>query len=84
MAASPRLTLFAAHDPVDKDAADGHDDLLLAVAKVNANGCPRDTVRVESKPHPRLMEEEIVRAAITVIFAAPAKETSRSSRFASR
>lgn len=48
-------TAIAAHDPVDKDAADGHDDLLLAFAKVNANGCPRGTVHVES----------IVRAAIT-------------------
>ncbi|MCA2245873.1 hypothetical protein JF781_26520 [Mycobacterium sp. WUMAC-067] len=63
-------TAIAAHDPVDNDVADGHDDLLLAVAKVNANGCPRDTVRVESKPRPRLTEEEIVRAAITVIFVA--------------
>lgn len=63
-------TAVAAHDPIDKDAADGHDDLLLAVAKVNANGCPSDTVRVEAKPRPRLTEEEIVRAAITVIFGA--------------
>lgn len=61
-------TAIAAHNPVKENTADGHDDLLLAVAKVNAIGRPRDTVRVESKPRPRLTEEEIVRAAITVIL----------------
>ncbi|OMC14053.1 hypothetical protein [Mycobacterium colombiense] len=61
-------TTLAAHNTVKEDAADGHADLLLAVAKLNAIGCPRDTVRVELKPRPRLTEEEIVRAAITVIF----------------
>ena len=61
-------TAIAAHNPVNEDAPDGHDDLLLAVAKVNAIGRSRDTVRVELKPRPRLTEEEIVRAAITVIL----------------
>lgn len=61
-------TALAAHNAVKEDAADSHDDLLLAVAKVNAIGRPRGTVRVEWKPHPRLTEEEIVRAAITVIL----------------
>ncbi|OBB79884.1 hypothetical protein A5760_20305 [Mycobacterium colombiense] len=62
-------TAIAAHDPVEKDAADGH-DLLLAVAKVNTIGCLGDAVHVELKPRPRLTEEEIVRVAITVIFVA--------------
>jgi hypothetical protein len=61
---------IAAHDPVDKDAADGHDDLLLAVAKMNAVACRGDTVVVESRPYWRLTEEEIVRAAVAVIFVA--------------
>ncbi|WP_196773328.1 hypothetical protein [Mycobacterium intracellulare] len=70
-------TAIAAHDPVDKDAADGHDDLLLAVAKVNANGCPRDTVRVEAKPRPSETLSAPSRSSVQ-----PAKETSRSSGFA--
>lgn len=61
-------TAIAAHNPLEEDAADAHADLLLAVARVNAIGCPRDTVRVELEPRPRLTEEEIVRAAITVIL----------------
>ncbi|OBI38709.1 hypothetical protein [Mycobacterium colombiense] len=60
-------TAIAAHDPV---GTDGHDDLFLAVAKLNANGCLGDTDRVELNPRPRLTEEEIVRAAITVILVA--------------
>jgi hypothetical protein len=63
-------TAIAAHNPVDKDAADGHDDLLLAVAKMNAVACRGDTVLVESRPRWRLTEEEILRAAITVILVA--------------
>jgi hypothetical protein len=63
-------TAIAAHNPVDKDAADGHDDLLLAVAKLNAIDCRGDTVLVELKPRWRLTEEEILRAAITVILVA--------------
>jgi len=61
-------TAIVAHDPVAKDAADGHEDLLLAVAKVNAKACLGDTV--ELKPGWRLTEEEIVRIAIAVIFVA--------------
>jgi hypothetical protein len=63
-------TAIAARNPVDQDAADGHDDLLLAVAKLNAIARRGDTVVVESKPRWRLTEEEIVRAAITVILVA--------------
>ncbi|CAM3155842.1 hypothetical protein MYCO108962_02595 [Mycobacterium colombiense] len=59
-------TAIAAHNPVEEDAADGHDDLLLAVAKLNAMALG-DTVRVE-KQRPKLTEEEIVRAAMTVIL----------------
>lgn len=61
-------TAIATHNPVKEDPVDEHDDLLLAVAKVNAIGRLGDTVRVELKPHPKLTEEEIVRAAITVIL----------------
>ncbi|OMC48351.1 hypothetical protein [Mycobacterium sp. IS-1264] len=63
-------TAIAAHNPVDKDATDGHDDVFLAVAKVNAIARRGDTVLVESKPRWRLTEEEIVRAAIAVILVA--------------
>ncbi|MBV8785799.1 MAG: hypothetical protein JOZ00_03835 [Mycobacterium sp.] len=60
-------TAIAAHDLVAKAEADEHDDVLLAVAKLNARVLG-DTVLVESKPRWRLTEEEIVRVAITVIF----------------
>ena len=63
-------TAIAAHNPVDQDAADGHDDVLLAVAKMNAFARRGDTVVVEFKPRWRLTEEAIVRAAITVIWVA--------------
>jgi hypothetical protein len=63
-------TAIAAHNPVDKDAADGHDDLLLAVAKMNAVARRADTVLVESRPRWRLTEEEILRAAVAVILVA--------------
>lgn len=61
-------TAIATHNPVKVDPADEHDDLLLAVAKVNAIGRLGDTRRVALTPHPKLTEEEIVRAAITVIL----------------
>lgn len=61
---------IAVHNPVDHDAADAHDDLLLAVAKINAIGRRGDSVPVESWPHWRLTEAEIVRASITVILVA--------------
>ncbi|MEZ0352447.1 hypothetical protein [Mycobacterium sp. pR1184] len=63
-------TALATHDPVEIDAAEAHDDVLLAVAKVNAKARVGDTVAVESKPRWRLTEEEIVRASITVILVA--------------
>ncbi|BCZ24232.1 hypothetical protein MYSE111917_05575 [Mycobacterium senriense] len=63
-------TATAAHDPVETDAAHGHDDVLLAVAKLNAMACRGDTILAELKPRWRLTEEEIVRAAITVILVA--------------
>jgi hypothetical protein len=63
-------TAIAAHSPVDNGAADGHDDLLLAVAKMNAGASRGDTVLVESRPPWRLTEEEIVRAAVAVILVA--------------
>lgn len=63
-------TATAAHDTVEKDAADAHDDLLLAVAKLNAMACLGDTVVVEPKPRWRLTEEEVLRASITMVFVA--------------
>lgn len=63
-------TAIAAHDPVEKDAADEHDDVLLAVAKLNAIAGRGDTAPVESKPPWQLTEDEIVRAVITVILVA--------------
>jgi hypothetical protein len=62
-------TAIAEHDLVEMDAADGHDDVLLAVAKLNAMACPGDTV-AELTPRWRLTEEEILRVSITVIFVA--------------
>jgi hypothetical protein len=63
-------TAIAAHQPVEKDAADAHHDLISAVTRVNAMVWLGDTVRVELTPRWRLTEEEIVRAAITVILVA--------------
>ncbi|SPM36494.1 hypothetical protein BN1232_03186 [Mycobacterium rhizamassiliense] len=63
-------TAIAAQDLVEIDAADAHDDVLLAVAKVNAKACLGDTDVVEN-PRSRLTEEELIRASsITVIFVA--------------
>jgi hypothetical protein len=61
-------TAIAAHNPIDKDAADQHDDLLLAATKMNAVARRGDTVLVGSRPRWRLTEEEIVRAAVAVIL----------------
>jgi hypothetical protein len=64
-------TAIAAHDLVEIDAADAHDDVLLAVAKVNAKAGLGDTDVVELNPRSRLTEEELIRASsITVIFVA--------------
>lgn len=56
------------HDPFQKYAADEYDDFISAVASINAIGCRGDNALVEMKPRWRLTEEEIVRAAIAVIF----------------
>ncbi|HET9890565.1 MAG TPA: hypothetical protein VFQ42_08700 [Mycobacterium sp.] len=61
-------TAIAAHEPVEKDADDGHDDVLLAVAKMNATAWRGDTAPVELKSRWPLTEEEIVRAVIAVIL----------------
>lgn len=63
-------TAIAAHNPAEKDADYGHDDVILAVAKLNALAGRGDTVLVESKPRWRPTEQEIVRAAIVVILVA--------------
>ncbi|MCV6966513.1 hypothetical protein BST27_07475 [Mycobacterium intermedium] len=56
------------HDPVEKYVADEHEDFISAVASINAIGGRGDNDRVETKPRWRPTEEEIVRAAIAVIF----------------
>ena len=61
-------TAIAAQDPVEKDAADEHDDFLLAVAKLNAIAGRGDTAPVEWKPRWPLTEDEIVRAVTTVVL----------------
>jgi hypothetical protein len=58
-------TAIAAHDTVEKDAAD---DVRLAAAMVNAKAWLGDTA--EFKSAWRLSEDEIVRASITVILVA--------------
>lgn len=63
-------TAIAAHNSVDTDAADGHDDLLLAVAKMNAVARRGDTILVKPRPHWRHTEEETLRAAVAVILVA--------------
>jgi hypothetical protein len=63
-------TTIAAHEPVEKDAGHAHDDVTSAVARVNAVAWRGDTVLAELKPRWRTTEEEIVRAAITVILVA--------------
>ncbi|OBI17709.1 hypothetical protein A5712_23275 [Mycobacterium sp. E2327] len=60
-------TAIAAHDPVENCAAQGHDDVSLAVARLNSTAY---SDLVELKPPWRLTEEEIVRAAIAVILVA--------------
>ncbi|MGD1171412.1 hypothetical protein ACKUVQ_21580 [Mycobacterium seoulense] len=63
-------TAIAAHNPVDKDATNAHDELLLAVAKMNTVAWRGHTVLAELQPRWRPTEEEIVRGAITVILVA--------------
>lgn len=59
-------TAIAAHEAIEKDADDA-DDLLLAVAAMNAFAPQRCTVLVD-KPRWRPTEEEIVGASMTVIL----------------
>lgn len=61
---------IAAHEPVEKDAAGARHDLTSAVARVNAMAWLGDTAFAEFKPRWRPTEDEIVRAAITVILVA--------------
>jgi hypothetical protein len=61
-------TAIGTYGPIEQYAAPEHDDLRSAVASINAIGCTGDTVLVELKPRWRLTEEEIVRAAITMIL----------------
>jgi hypothetical protein len=63
-------TAITAHEPVEKDAADAHDDVALAVARVNGIAFSGETVLPEVMPRWRVTEEEVVRAAITVILVA--------------
>ena len=59
-------TAIAALEAIEKDADDAN-DLLLAVAAMNAFAPLRDNVRV-GKPRWRLTEDEIVGASMTVIL----------------
>jgi hypothetical protein len=63
-------TAIAAYNWVDEHAADERDDVLLAVARLNAGTRRRDTAVVDAKPGWQFSEEEIVRTAITVILVA--------------
>lgn len=63
-------TGIATHETVELDTVRGQNDVLLAVARLNAIGCRGDTVLFELKPRWPLTEEDIVRAAITVILVA--------------
>jgi hypothetical protein len=63
-------TAIAAHEPVEKAAAHAHDDVALAVARVNAIAFRGETFLAEAKPRWRVTEDEVVRAAITVILVA--------------
>jgi hypothetical protein len=59
-------TAITADEVVETDVDDA-DDLLLAVAAMNAFAPPRGTVLVD-RPRWRLTDEEIVGASITVIW----------------
>lgn len=64
-------TAIAAHQPAQGEGASHpHDDVTLAVARLNATAWRGDTVLAELKPRWRPTEEDIVRASITVIFVA--------------
>ncbi|OBH78678.1 hypothetical protein A5681_06415 [Mycobacterium scrofulaceum] len=61
---------IAAREPVEYDVSQAHDDVTSAIARVNAMPWRGDIVLAELKPRWRPTEEEIVRAAITVILVA--------------
>ncbi|OBI83253.1 hypothetical protein [Mycobacterium asiaticum] len=61
------MSTTIAYDPVEQCAAYNRDDFIAAVASINAIGCGEDNAPVEQKSRWRLTEEEIVRAAITMI-----------------
>lgn len=61
-------TAIGAHNPINNFAAYEHDDFTSAVASINAIGRRGDTLLVETRPWWRPTEEEIVRAAITLIL----------------
>lgn len=63
-------TAIAAHEPVEDYAAQAHDDLALAVARVNAFASRGETVLAEPKPRWRVTEEDILRASFAVILIA--------------
>ncbi|GAA4536136.1 hypothetical protein [Mycobacterium paraffinicum] len=63
-------TAIAAHEPIEEYASLAHDDVAWAVARVNAIAWRGDTILAELQPRWRPTEEEIVRAAITVILVA--------------
>lgn len=61
-------TAIGTYNPIEKYVAHEHDDFISAVASINAIGGRGDTDSVESKPRWRLTEQEIVRAATTMIL----------------
>lgn len=61
-------TAIGTYNPTENYVAYEHDDFISAVASINAFGGSGDTGSVQSKPRWRLTEEEIVRAAITMIL----------------
>ncbi|OBK27756.1 hypothetical protein A5634_22125 [Mycobacterium asiaticum] len=63
-------TAIAADEPIQGHAAHAHDDVTLAVARVNALGSRGEIVRAELKPRWRVTEEEILRASFTVLLVA--------------
>ena len=61
-------TAIDAHDPVEQCAAYNHDDFIAAVASINGIGHRGDNVLVDPKPRWRLTEDEVARAAMTIIL----------------
>ncbi|OBI18702.1 hypothetical protein A5714_09680 [Mycobacterium sp. E2462] len=62
-------TAIAARETVENDPAQAHDDVTLAVAMLNAVA-GRGATATDVQPRWRATEEEILRAAITVILVA--------------